>query len=211
MQRFIFDLDGTLLIGDFRKEREYFKDILPKDKYKYFINNLLKFIYQYEDDNERYDTKLLSKFLSEKIGYNITEKNIKEWIEVNSNIDDELVDGTLETLEYLKRKGKSLVVLTNWFSKAQISRLKNANILEYFDEVYGGEIFIKPLRDSFYNAQGIYPAEECVMIGDNIQKDVYVPLAYGLDAVYYNPGNNKDYDKKLVHSIQDMRELKERY
>ena len=34
-KRFIFDLDGTLLNGDFSKEINYFKDVLGKEADKF--------------------------------------------------------------------------------------------------------------------------------------------------------------------------------
>lgn len=77
---------------------------------------------------------------------------INEWITVNCNINDILLPETTSMLEYLKTKGYSLVVLTNWFKKGQEARLYNADIRKYFDEIYAGDFYIKPTKQSYLNA-----------------------------------------------------------
>ena len=60
MQKFIWDLDETLLSADFRKEDDFFK----------------------------YDIKLLSEFLTLRSGLKIDEKIIEYWNEHNKTIPD---------------------------------------------------------------------------------------------------------------------------
>ena len=210
VKRFIFDLDGTLLHCDFKKEREYFRSALPKDNAEKFIDSFIYHLYDFEEEYLQYDIKKLSKYLSEKMGFDVSEEFIENWIEANTTCTDVLYDEVVDLLDYLKDKKYSLVVLTNWFYKTQSARLSNKDILKYFDKVFTGEIYTKPNKESYLNAIEGFEPNECVMIGDNIKKDVLMPQSLGITSYYYNP-NNKEYDKKLVKSINSLERIKEMY
>lgn len=207
MERFIFDLDGTLLTGDFNEENEYFKEVLDLVDAEKFISMKYSLLMKYESLYLNYNIKELSLFLSKNSKVDITSKMITDWIEVNANMKDTIEDGVIEALEYLKEKGKSLAVLTNWFSKTQIQRLKRANIYEYFDDVYCGDIYLKPNLISYVNASGIYEYEDCVMIGDNLVKDVIVPKILEMNTIYYNKDNNSKENCKTIKSLKKIKEI----
>lgn len=208
-KRFIFDLDGTLLHGDFNKEIDYFKSVLGEDAEK-FIPIYFEKLLEYESIYEKYDSKQLSCFLKQKTNINITSEIIDGWIKVNAKMNDKLLEETKDMLKYLKRKGKSLVVLTNWFKYTQEERLKNAGIREYFDDVFAGDLNLKPNKESYLNACGSYSLDECIMIGDTIDKDVIGPNKFGIDSIYYNP-ENKEYDKTKILSINNFEKIKEMF
>ena len=84
VKRFIFDLDGTLLHCDFTKEREYFRSALSKDNAEKFIDKFIYHLYDFEEEYLQYDIKILSKYLSEKMGFNVTEEFIENWIDRKS-------------------------------------------------------------------------------------------------------------------------------
>lgn len=73
-KRFIFDLDGTLLHGNFSKKIEYFKSILSEEEQKLFLPNYFDVLMEYESIFDKYDINNLSEFLSKKTGANITPK-----------------------------------------------------------------------------------------------------------------------------------------
>ena len=145
-ERFIFDLDGTLLNANFEKEDKFFESVLSKDELEIFLPNKCILLNEYEALFPRYDVGLLSKFMCERTGFNFSEDVVRNWVRTNATFDDTLVDGAVEVLEYLKSNDKSLVILTNWFSEGQIARLSNAGLLQYFDDVIGGEYSLKPNR-----------------------------------------------------------------
>ena len=207
-KRFIFDLDGTLLHGDYISERDYFRSVLNKEDAEKFLLLYFEKLCEYESLHQKYDYSSLSKFLSEKTGVNITSEIVEGWIKVNSKMDDKLLEETKSMLEYLKSKDKSLAVLTNWFKDEQESRLKNAGIFEFFDDVYTGDTFLKPNKESYITACGNYHVNECIMIGDTIEKDVIGPNKFGIDSIYYNP-ENKEYDKSKILSINSFDKIKE--
>lgn len=78
-KRFIFDLDGTLLNGDFSKEINYFKDVLGKEADK-FLSVYYEILIEYEKTHTKYDVNDLSNYYKNKTGINITSEIIEGWI-----------------------------------------------------------------------------------------------------------------------------------
>ena len=122
-------------------------------------------------------------------------------------MEDTIIDGVVDTLEELKSSGKSLVVLTNWFSKGQLGRLKNSGLDVYFDEIYGGEVFLKPNRNSFLNACGDTPLESCVMIGDDYYKDYLGSRQSGIDAIHFDRKERNLSDNNAIKSLRKIKKL----
>ena len=203
MQRFIFDLDGTLLDSNFSLEDKFFEERLGEDG-KRFNEVKVNLLNQYEYNHKKYDVNVLSSFLSYKSGIYISPELIEEWIDFNSNIDDRVHDGVYDVLDYLKSKDKSMAVLTNWFSGTQVKRLKHAGLLEYFDDVYCGETFIKPYWKSYINACGNYDIKDCIMIGDNLDKDVLSPRDIGMASIHYSQEKLDDSNIKSLIKIKEM-------
>ena len=207
MERFIFDLDGTLLFGNFEKERQYFKEQLG-EKADSFLEKLIPSLMEYEELFQKYDQELLARFLTTKSGVLITKDNIDDWIDINSNMDDEVEESAIEVLEYLKSKNKSIVVLTNWFAKTQIKRLENSNLLSYIDEVYAGDVYLKPNPASYLNAKGSFNVEDCIMIGDTKEKDYCGPRKIGMHSILYN---QKSVISESTDVIKSLKKIKEMY
>lgn len=210
-QKFIFDIDGTLLEPDYSYEVEYFKSILSSSEAERFIPMISKYLAAYEATHKRYSLKKLSRYLTARSEILITEYMIKGWKEALGNSEPKLIGGVVDSLEELKKKEKELVILTNWFLEPQMAKLKKAGIADYFTEFYGGEYVLKPNPESYMLARGKHSAEECVMIGDSLVNDVYGAMVLGMDAVYYNPKNNDNFDKKKVKSIGSMSEIGRMY
>ena len=207
-KRFIFDLDNTLLVPTFfEREDEYFRSCLSKEDAEKFISEKVKLLTEYEARCKKYDNGILSKFLTAKSGVEITQYMIANWRYLTATTPPKLIEGVIPTLELLKSHDKSLVVLTNWFKDAQKERLKNAGLIDYFDEIYGGDLYLKPDRQSYLTAAGDYDISECIMIGDNLLKDVYGALIIGMDAIYFDPNKKNDHDKKLVKSMNNIERI----
>ena len=128
-KRFIFDIDGTLLIPDWNYEKLYFDSVLEKFEFEMFYPQIPKLLEEYEKNFPRYDVVALSRFLTMKSGVLITPEIIIGWNKALGETKPEIIDGVVESLEYLKSKDKSLVALTNWFLEPQIERLRNRFLL----------------------------------------------------------------------------------
>lgn len=149
-QRFIFDIDGTLLESDYSYEKEYFRSVLSREDAKQFLPLIGKLIAEYEQKHMRYDISLLSKYLTYESGVLISKEMINGWQKALSEATPIVMDGVVEDLEDLKHRDKSLAILTRWFLKPQVIWLEKSNLKGYFDDFYGGDSFIKPRSSRLY-------------------------------------------------------------
>lgn len=203
MKRIVFDLDGTLLTCDFELQREFFTELYGESAND-LVNNMGIYLDEFEKKYHNYNNDDLSKFLSMKSGINIADKVIDDWIEVISSIPDTMEDGVIETLEYFKTKDCSLAVLTNWYGKSQIPRLKKAGIIDYFDNIYTGDFVLKPHKKSYVLAQDKFNVEDCLFIGDNLDKDYIGPRANGFDSIIYDKNDNYHKSLKKIKRINEI-------
>lgn len=181
-KKYIFDLDYTLLIPDWSKEDDYFKKYISLEQQQEFFKQKQSILNKYELEFPRYDLKTLSNFFKD-YGFDVSEEVINGWMIHNSvNIIDEVPDGVIDLLEYLKEHNKEIVILTSWFSKTQISRLKRAGIYDYIDYVIAGDDAMKPDLESFKLAIGTTNKEDCIMIGDSIKSDKIGAENAGIDS-----------------------------
>lgn len=206
IKKVIWDLDGTLLSADYSKEDDFFKEQILDEKVDEFIKNKVKYLMEYERMFFKYDTKLLSEFLTLRSGLKIDEKIIEAWMEHNKNIPDTIHSGAEEVLSYLQSKGYQNILYTNWFQEVQKGRLRNANLLEYFSEIYGGELAIKPNAIGYKKIIKDVNPNETVMIGDNIINDVLVPRSIGITSYHYDP-LDKDNDKNKIKTLKKIKEM----
>ena len=52
--------------------------------------------------------------------------------------------------------------------------------------------------------------DDCIVIGDSLENDVYGPYSAGMDAYYFDKGKEK-YNKKLVKSFKKYTDLMRRF
>lgn len=161
---------------------------------------------EYERTFFKYDIKLLSEFLTLRSGLKIDEKLIEAWMEHNKNIPDTIHSGAEEVLSYLQNKGYQNILYTNWFIDVQKGRLRNANLLEYFSEIYGGDFAIKPNAIGYKKIIKDVNPSETVMIGDNIINDVLVPRSIGITSYHYDP-LDKNNDKNKIKTLKKIKEM----
>lgn len=209
IKRLIFDFDNTL--------------ILWKDKYLSVLNNLIK-KYNIECDIERLNYAIgesisyqnrgmtiesIIKQAKEICNIDISEEFVKEWFSGLGKNTIELEDDIIDTLEYLSKK-YSLVILSNFNGEIQKLRAQNANIIQYFDEIYGSDIVeMKPNSNSYKKAITPYKTEECIMIGDNLKEDIEGALEIGLRAIHLDRKvNNKKNDKyQIIYRLSDLKDI----
>ena len=206
IKRVIFDLDDTLLTGDFSSEDILFENYLGKEEYEIWKKNSSSVIREYEDTHKTYNIRECSEFFSNKLNINFTTELVEKWIIDNSMCKDVISPNVKEILEYLKNKGYELSILTNWFKYTQEMRLKNADIFKYFNHFVYGEDSLKPTKESYLKAIDGYDASECIIIGDDLINDVTEPLKYGIDVIWYNKKNEEN--KYNVKEVKDLIEIK---
>ena len=170
-KKYIFDIDYTILIPDWSKEDDYFKEHILENEQEEFFKNKQCILNKYEQEFPRYNTKTLSDYFK-SYGFTVNEDTINGWMIYNGEtIKDEVVDGVVDLFKYLKENNKEIVILTSWFSGTQIPRLKRAGLFNYIDKIVAGEDAMKPGLESFELAIDDTNKKDCIMIGDSIRSD----------------------------------------
>ena len=206
IKRIIFDLDNTIMIW-----KDNYINAL-KDTLLYFKVDI-----KYLDDINNIIENLENKY--DRISKEVLLDDINNDLELNLNIDFvdylfkkqsllcDISSDVSDTLKYLSSK-YSLAVLTNYFKEVQEERLRCANILKYFDDVYGGELFIKPDSKAFLNATSNYNIDECLMIGDNIRVDIDGARKLGFKVIavdYFNKTTSDSYP--VIRKFGDLKKI----
>ncbi len=211
MEKFIFDIDGTLLKTNWQYEEIYFNSVLTPADAEIFIPNIADFLADYERKFPRYDVEMLSQYLTGTSGVRITPDIIRGWMEAGKEYYD-VIPYAKEMLEYLKAKDKKIVALSNWFTDMNKTRLVRAGLVDYFDHVYcSDEVDMKPNPSSYITVCGDTPLNETIMVGDSLQLDVLTPLELGMNAIYFCPDEKKTVDNPKVKVIRRLNEIKEMY
>lgn len=207
IKKIIFDIDNTLIIW----KKEYFeeiKNVLNDLKIEYTdkdFNKILEALSEYENEYYKFDRKLMIEYINKYTGKYYPIEFIYGCINRWSKcVPDEIETKLIKTLEYLKTKYE-LVVLTDWYIDQQEKRLEKAGILKYFTNVYGAEkTNRKPFKDAFVQAIGSDKPEECVMIGDSLERDIKGALNAGCKAIYYNNSSKENEEYITISKLENL-------
>ena len=124
----------------------------------------------------------------------------------------ELVEGARELLDYLRRRGYRLHMISNGFSEVQHRKMQSAGVEDYFDCVILSEavgvnkpdpaIFAYALREAGC------AAADAVMIGDNFDTDIRGAMAAGIPQIYFNP-EGKPVPQKPTWEVRSLAEIEQ--
>ncbi len=124
--------------------------------------------------------------------------------------NNHLIEGTIETLDYLKDNYK-LHIITNGFSFVQEVKLQKSNLANYFVTITNSEVagHKKPHQNIFQYALSLANASknQSIMVGDSIEADVLGAMNFGMKAVYFNPANESVLHDEVIQ-IQKLTQLK---
>lgn len=213
-----FDLDHTL--WDFEKNSalsfqsifkthpmpfsvdEFLEKYVPINlKYwkKYRLNEITKEELRYQRLKEAFDS----------VKYSATDDLINEVAElyiVKLAEQKHLFEDSLAVLNYLKPRYK-LHIITNGFEEVQYKKMYNSGISNYFLTTTTSEdvMLKKPHPKVFLHAleKANATAAESIMIGDNLEADIFGALDVGMDAIYF--GNNTTFVGKRVEQLIDLK------
>ena len=204
IKRIIFDIDYTLLIPNYYREREFFSKVVPKEN-DYFINHMYEILTNYERKYKKYDRHLLLKHLNQYLNSPLDSSFIDKWFKFNIELDAQDVSEAKDVLNYLSKY--ELVTLSNWFKEPQMEKLNKLGLLKYFQEFYGGDDFIKPYKESFLNACGNRKPSECIMIGDNLEADIIGAINAGLNAIHYTRDQDQIREFQKVKRLSELKKI----
>ena len=205
IKRIIFDIDDTLI--KFPVEfKEMYESIIRENKLDISYKDLFKAIDKYEECKKYtyYNKKDLIDVINKSLNLNLDVTFLNSFLKKYNKLITPVPIDTIETLKYLKSKYE-LVILSNWFTDSQISRLKCAGIYEFFNQVFcADKIPMKPYKEAFIKACGDHNLNECVMVGDSLKSDIEVPYSLGMNAYYLT---NKESKYPSIKKISDLKEL----
>lgn len=118
---------------------------------------------------------------------------------------------TLEVLEYLKDKGYRLYLLTNGFSEVQKIKIRESKLEPFFEKMITSEDtgYQKPHKKIFEYALKTVNAKkvESIMIGDDLNNDIFGAKRFGMDTIFFNPEKTK-HNSQPNFEIHSLNELK---
>lgn len=194
----LIDIDNTLLdftkcaTDSIKKACEEtgisYTDDIPKAFFP--INDSLWFMYEKREIERQYiyDTRWDKIFHHLGIFFDGTE--FEKHFFSHLSISSEKVDYAKEILGYLSGKYK-VCAASNSTLKQQITRLTNAGLIRYFDDLFVSENigFSKPQKEFFdecIKRLGKKNADECIMIGDSISSDIQGGYTSGMKTIWFD-------------------------
>ena len=207
IKKIIFDLDFTLM--DWEDEYIFaITNVINKLNLGYSKEKIKELDYvltTYEDVYPMYEREKFCDYLNEKCGTNLPYEFVDMLIEEQTKCYRQFTESEIDTLEYLSSKYE-LLVLSNWFTYTQKKRLENAGILKYFSRVSGGDE--RELKPSIKAFDIVDKKEECVMIGDSLNKDILPALEAGMQAIHLTKNNTrKDLRYRQIRKLEDLKEM----
>ncbi len=120
-----------------------------------------------------------------------------------------LIDGSIEVLEYLKPHYE-LHIITNGFEEVQQIKMESSGLSPYFKEIITSESAgaKKPSRIIFERAEKLTGAapSNSIMIGDHFEADVVGAIESNWKAVLFEPEKPRITDEGYIH-IHHLKEL----
>ena len=122
-----------------------------------------------------------------------------------------LIEGTLETLDYLNDK-YDLCIITNGFFETQKIKLRESGLTPYFNHVFTSDQIgcNKPDRRIFHESlkQSGAQRKSSVMIGDSLVTDILGAKNYGMAQVFFNP-DGQMHSERITHEIKKLEQLRD--
>lgn len=211
IKRIIIDIDNTLIEWKeaYSAKIEAALQGLNIDYTKQEVKKIQEAFDAYElaylNFNQEQMTTFINGYTGKSYPKGLVENCIGLWSEC---VPDKPEEELIEVLSYLKSKYE-LVVLTDWFVEPQRKRLGKMGIDFYFNKIYGAdEGKRKPYPEAFEKAMENCLPEECVMIGDNLERDIKGAIAMGIQPIWYHPQKIKKEKTVDFQEIQSWRQLK---
>lgn len=218
VKNILFDLDDTLLDFHMAEKVALTKtlihfDIEPKDEIleRYSELNLSQWKLLEKGILTRDEVKVRRfQLLFNELGVNSVAIEATEYYENLLGVGHYFVDGAEELLRSLLEK-YCLYIASNGNTKVQLSRMKSADIIKYFKDIFiSQEIGFDKPSSEFYNSCFSkiknFSKDETVIIGDSITSDIQGGKGVGIKTIWYNPGK-KESDVVADYEINKLLEL----
>ena len=221
-QNILFDLDDTLLdygAAESHALKQLFSDFNLKltPTVKQTFQNYNVGMWQRFERNELTWDQLMEHLFADyfKAYHQLNvpgRETIQTYLKYLSN-NHQLVSGTRTVMEYLKQKKDHVYAVTNGQKIVQDQRLKDAKLLQYFDDIFISQVIglQKPNKEMFdFVLQHINGhRNNTLMIGDSLSSDIQGGINAHLDTVWFNPHSLHNSTRlKPTFEIHRLTELK---
>ncbi len=226
IRHIFFDLDNTL--WDHRKNAELTLNELFERKGIQESYNILfdEFHSKYDEINEDLWVKIRDglidkdflrkhRFYDTFMHFGVDDEQLAAYFEKHF-LDEiiqynELIEGTIEILDYLKEKGYVLHVVSNGFHEVTRRKVEMSGMDIYFETIVSADDAkaMKPDERIFQYALDLANAqkEESIFIGDDWVADVKGSQRFGLDVIYFDV-LRKNKTEEGLKTIQYLKEIK---
>ena len=220
----LFDIDNTLL--DFEADESQalkrlfdFVGIKLTDELHQKYSNYNKSLWQKLERNEITRDELLATrfnvFFKVNFNRDVTDLNLNDrYINYLSDGHD-LMPHATELLQFLKQSPAiRLEIATNGVPQTQYKRLKEAEIMNYFDQIFvSQEIGINKPNIGFYNYienhLENFNAHRTLMIGDSLTSDIQGGNNASIDTVWFNTQHLENSSSaQPTYEIDDLLQIK---
>lgn len=222
-----FDLDNTL--WDHRGNaylaiKELYEEAQIEKKYNLIFDDFHR---KYYDINEHLwellrDGKISKQQLRDRrfydtlLHFGVDDQKLAQYFDdkfmLQLTVNNLLVEGTLELLEYLTHKGYHLHIVSNGFAEVTNKKIENSKIEKYFKTITcADDVGVrKPDAKVFQHALDLAKAqkEESIFIGDDWVADVQGALDFGMDVIFFDSlkeGNTLP-NLKVVTALIDIKQ-----
>jgi FMN phosphatase YigB (HAD superfamily) len=126
----------------------------------------------------------------------------------------EVIEGIAEVLAYLHTTGRRIVLATSAAisDEEQIrGALRRGGLDTYFSRIYCFKNTNLPKGEEFYRyilEDLQLPASDVLMVGDGFEKDIQIPNALGIFAVWFNPTSVKVRRDEMHFTVHSMGQLR---
>ncbi len=226
IRHIFFDLDNTL--WDHRKNailtlNELFQRKEINEKYNLLFD---EFHAKYNEINEDLWIKIRDgiidkdflrkhRFYDTFLHFDIDDEELADYFEkhfldeiINYN---ELIDGTLEILEYLKSKDYQLHVVSNGFHEVTNRKVEKSGLTKYFETVTSAEDAhaMKPDERIFEYSLNVANAKksESIFIGDDWIADVKGAQNFRMEVIFFDAlrENKTEEGLKIIQNLDEIR------
>lgn len=226
IRHIFFDLDNTL--WDHRKNailtlNELFQRKEINEKYNLLFD---EFHAKYNEINEDLWIKIRDgiidkdflrkhRFYDTFLHFDIDDEELADYFEkhfldeiINYN---ELIDGALEILEYLKSKNYQLHVVSNGFHEVTNRKVEKSGLKKYFETITSAEDAhaMKPDERIFEYSLNVANAKktESIFIGDDWIADVKGAQNFGMEVIFFDAlrENKTEEGLKIIQNLDEIR------
>lgn len=227
VRHIFFDLDNTL--WDHRKNayltiQELFKNQEISEKYKIDFE---EFHSTYHIINEKLweqirdgeiDKEYLRKhrFYDTFLNFGVDDANLADYFE-HHFLDEilkynELVDGALDLLNYLKDKNYKMHIISNGFQEVTERKCVLSEIADFFETITSADSvnIRKPRPEIFEYSLNLAKAEkdESILIGDDWIADVKGAQNFGIDIIFFDVLDENPLEEGLKF-VKHLSEIKQ--